>query len=87
MSLRTEETTNICSRQGSGQATYATLTMSAHVMRAARIRGALVGIESVTPEGLKDVYKDFNLSGDELAAQLQKFKAHGVHVLGSFGCA
>ena len=29
-------------------------------MRAARIKGALVGVESVTPEGLKDVYKDFN---------------------------
>src|SRR6266853_4053228 len=29
-------------------------------MHAARIRGALVGVESVTPEGLKDVYKDFN---------------------------
>ena len=26
------------------------------------IRGALVGVESVTPEGLKAVYKDFNLS-------------------------
>ena len=53
-------------------------------MNAARIRGALVGVESVTPEGLKDVYKDFNLAGDELSAQLQKFKSHGVHVLGSF---
>ena len=53
-------------------------------MNTARIRGALVGVESITPDGLKDVYKDFNLTGDELAAQLQKFKAHGVHVLGSF---
>ena len=34
-------------------------------MREARIRGALVGIEAVTPEGLKDVYKDFNLAGEE----------------------
>ena len=40
-------------------------------MRKARIRGALVGIESVTPEGLKDVYKDFNLAGDALAERLQ----------------
>jgi hypothetical protein len=38
----------------------------------------------VTPEGLKAVYKDWNLSGDALAKQLQTFKAHGVHVLGSF---
>ncbi|MGE0044056.1 MAG: radical SAM protein, partial [Vicinamibacterales bacterium] len=53
-------------------------------MREANIKGALVGVESVTPEGLKDVYKDFNLAGDELAAQLQEFRRHGVHVLGSF---
>jgi len=53
-------------------------------MSRARIRGALVGIESVTPEGLKDVYKDFNLAGDALAERLQEFKKRGVHVLGSF---
>ena len=53
-------------------------------MRKARIRGALVGIESVTPEGLKDVYKGFNLSGDALTERLQQFQKHGVHVLGSF---
>ena len=53
-------------------------------MAKARIRGALVGIESVTPEGLKDVYKDFNLAGDALAERLQEFKKRGVHVLGSF---
>ena len=53
-------------------------------MKKARIRGALVGIEAVTPEGLKVVYKDFNLSGDKLIAQLKTFREHGVHVLGSF---
>ncbi|MDP2318018.1 MAG: radical SAM protein [Acidobacteriota bacterium] len=53
-------------------------------MGRARIRGALVGIEAVTPEGLKDIHKDFNLSGDALAARLQEFKKRGVHVLGSF---
>jgi radical SAM superfamily enzyme YgiQ (UPF0313 family) len=53
-------------------------------MARARIRGALVGIESVTPEGLKDIYKDFNLAGDALAERLQEFKKRGVHVLGSF---
>jgi radical SAM superfamily enzyme YgiQ (UPF0313 family) len=53
-------------------------------MRKANIKGALVGVEAVTPEGLKAVFKDWNCSGDELAAQLQKFKQHGVHVLGSF---
>jgi radical SAM superfamily enzyme YgiQ (UPF0313 family) len=53
-------------------------------MRRANIKGALVGIESVTPEGLKAVYKDFNASGDELIERLRTFRKHGVHVLGSF---
>src|ERR1700736_2967199 len=34
-------------------------------MKAARIKGALVGVESVTPEGLKDVHKGFNAAGDQ----------------------
>jgi radical SAM superfamily enzyme YgiQ (UPF0313 family) len=53
-------------------------------MRAARIKGALVGVESVTAEGLKAVYKDFNCSGEQLVKQLQCFNEHGIHVLGSF---
>jgi hypothetical protein len=53
-------------------------------MKAARIKGALVGVESVTPAGLKDVYKDFNLAGDNLIERLKTFRRHGVHVLGSF---
>jgi len=53
-------------------------------MRKANIKGALVGVEAVTPEGLKAVFKDFNYSGEALAKQLQTFKKHGVHVLGSF---
>ena len=53
-------------------------------MRAAHIRGALVGVEAVTPEGLKAVFKDFNCSGDKLVKQLQEFRRHGLHVLGSF---
>jgi len=53
-------------------------------MRRARIRGALVGVESVTPEGLKAVYKDFNDAGEALVTRLHAFRAQGVHVLGSF---
>jgi radical SAM superfamily enzyme YgiQ (UPF0313 family) len=53
-------------------------------MRNARIKGALVGVEAVTPEGLKAVFKDFNCSGDRLIRQLQTFREHDVHVLGSF---
>jgi tRNA A37 methylthiotransferase MiaB len=53
-------------------------------MRRARIRGALVGVESVTPEGLKAVYKNFNDAGEALVTRLQAFRSQGVHVLGSF---
>jgi radical SAM superfamily enzyme YgiQ (UPF0313 family) len=70
---------------------YTQITMEAaedetflDAMRAAHIRGALVGVESVTQEGLKDVYKGFNLAGDALVARLKAFRRAGVHVLGSF---
>src|SRR5690348_13301840 len=70
---------------------YTQITMEAaedgeylDAMRNANIKGALVGVEAVTPEGLKAVFKDFNYSGEALAKQLQTFKQHGVHVLGSF---
>ena len=70
---------------------YTQITMEAaedeaflDAMSAAHIRGALVGVESVTAEGLKDVYKGFNLSGDALVTRLREFKRHGIHVLGSF---
>lgn len=53
-------------------------------MNKARIRGALVGVEAVTEEGLKSVYKGFNLSGDDLVARLGAFREHRVFVLGSF---
>jgi len=53
-------------------------------MRKARIKGTVVGIESVTPEGLKAVFKTFNRSGDELVSCLRTFRRYGIHVLGSF---
>jgi radical SAM superfamily enzyme YgiQ (UPF0313 family) len=53
-------------------------------MRRAHIRGALVGVESVTPEGLKAVFKDFNEAGEGLVNRLQAFRQADVHVLGSF---
>lgn len=53
-------------------------------MHKARIRGALVGIESVGAEGLKSVFKDFNPHGEALVESLRTFKRHKVHVLGSF---
>ena len=70
---------------------YTQITMEAaedpaflDAMRAARIRGALVGIEAVTPEGLRDIYKDFNVAGEALVSRLRRFREHGVAVLGSF---
>ena len=53
-------------------------------MRKAKIKGALVGVESVTEEGLKTVYKDFNRAGESLVDQLRTFERHGLHVLASF---
>lgn len=53
-------------------------------MRRAHIKGALVGVESVTPDGLKDIYKNFNQAGEALVESLRAFPRHGVHVLGSF---
>jgi radical SAM superfamily enzyme YgiQ (UPF0313 family) len=53
-------------------------------MKAAHILGALVGVEAVTPEGLKDVYKDFNCAGEHLVKRLRTFREYGIHILGSF---
>jgi len=70
---------------------YTQITMEAaedpaflDAMSKAHIRGALVGVESVTEAGLKDIYKGFNLWGEALVTRLQAFKRHGIHVLGSF---
>jgi len=53
-------------------------------MREANIKAVLVGIESITPEGLKAVHKQFNLAGEALVHRMQEFRNHGIRVLGSF---
>jgi radical SAM superfamily enzyme YgiQ (UPF0313 family) len=53
-------------------------------MKRARVKGALVGIESVTAEGLKAVYKEFNSAGDDLVEKLRAFVKCDVRILGSF---
>lgn len=53
-------------------------------MRRAHIRGALVGIETITADGLKSVHKGFNSAGEDLVERLQVFSRHRIHVLGSF---
>jgi radical SAM superfamily enzyme YgiQ (UPF0313 family) len=70
---------------------YTQITMEAaedsdflDAMNKAKIRGALVGVESVTQEGLKAIFKDFNYAGDQLVTRLKEFRKHGVHILGSF---
>ena len=70
---------------------YTQITMEAaedpeflKAMNRAKIRGALVGVESVTPKGLKAIFKDFNYAGDKLVTRLKEFRKHGVHILGSF---
>ena len=70
---------------------YTQITMEAaedpmflSAMRRAHIRGALVGVESVTAEGLKAVFKNFNEAGEGLVTRLQAFRQADVHVLGSF---
>ena len=59
---------------------YTQITMEAaedneflEAMRAAHM-GALVGVEAVTPEGLKAVFKDFNSSGEKLVQRLLDFQ-------------
>lgn len=53
-------------------------------MQSANIKGALIGVESVSAAGLKSMYKGFNLCGEELIARLQRFRRFDIHVLGSF---
>jgi len=53
-------------------------------MKRANVKGALVGVESVTEEGLKAVFKDFNSAGDDLVRRMRAFVEHDVHILGSF---
>src|SRR4029079_1886510 len=69
---------------------YTQITMEAaedpeflDAMKRAKILGALGGVEAVTKDGLKDVYKGFNLAGDELVARLRVFRRHGIPVLRS----
>ncbi len=70
---------------------YTQITMEAaeddaflQAMREARIMGALVGVESITAEGLKSTYKSFNATGEDLVERLQRFRRFDIHVLGSF---
>ena len=54
-------------------------------MKRARLRGGLIGIETVTAEGLKATNKGFNSTGQDLADKLDRIRREGFHyIMGSF---
>ena len=54
-------------------------------MRKAHVQGALIGIETVTPEGLKATNKTFNFTGDLLAQKLEQVRTQGFpYIMGAF---
>jgi radical SAM superfamily enzyme YgiQ (UPF0313 family) len=48
-----------------------------------RLRGALIGVESFTEEGLKNVNKTWNPVGQKMAEAIQKIQSRGIMVLAS----
>ena len=48
-----------------------------------RLRAALIGVESFTEEGLKNVNKTWNPVGEKMAEAIQKIQSHGIMVLAS----
>lgn len=53
-------------------------------MKRANIIGVLIGIEAVTPAGLKDTNKEWNATGDELIRKLDTIRTQGCpFILGS----
>lgn len=48
-----------------------------------RLRGALIGVESFTEAGLKNVNKTWNPVGQKMAEAIQKIQSHGIMVLAS----
>lgn len=47
-------------------------------------RGVLIGMESLDPANLRDMGKEWNLAGGDYAASLNRFRAHGLAVYGTF---
>jgi radical SAM superfamily enzyme YgiQ (UPF0313 family) len=48
-----------------------------------RLRGALIGVESFTEEGLKIANKTWNPVGQRMVEAIQKIQSHGIFVLAS----
>jgi len=51
--------------------------------RKMRLRGALIGVESFTEAGLKNVNKTWNPVGQKMAEAIQTIQSHGIMVLAS----
>jgi hypothetical protein len=94
LSLRTErfELMERLSRISDDLIFFTQITMEAaedeeflRAMKSAHIKGALVGVETITDAGLKDMYKGFNLSGESLVERPKRFRRFDIHVLVS-GC-
>lgn len=47
-------------------------------------RGVLIGMESLDPQNLRDMGKQWNLAGGTYAESLQRFRSHGLAVYGTF---
>jgi radical SAM superfamily enzyme YgiQ (UPF0313 family) len=47
-------------------------------------RGVLIGMESLDPENLRDMGKEWNLAGGGYAESLRRFREHGLAVYGTF---
>jgi hypothetical protein len=54
--------------------------------RKMRIRGALIGVESFSEEGLRSANKTWNPVGQRMAETIQKIQDHGIWVLSSIIC-
>jgi len=54
-------------------------------MKRGHVQGALIGIETVTPEGLKATNKTFNSTGQELVDKLNQVRKTGFpYIMGAF---
>lgn len=47
-------------------------------------RGVLIGMESLDPQNLRDMGKEWNLAGGSFADSLAQFRKHGLAVYGTF---
>ena len=54
------------------------------LMAASGCRGVLIGMESLDPQNLRDMGKEWNLSGGTYADSLRRFREHGLAVYGTF---